>query len=109
MATFYLLPPRSLLADHLGDWLSRVLPGLDLDVACRRYLLEMVCVAASRPGAFLVHRDELPSGECAERALMDGFGAEPGDEVVEVRMAARAGEFVSRRWRVGSNVEAVGA
>jgi hypothetical protein len=109
VSTFYLLPPRSLMADHLGDWLSRALPGMDWDVVCRRYLLEMVCVAATRPGAYLVHRDELPLGECAERALRDGFGAEPGDEVVEVRMAARVGEFVSRRWAIGCNAETVNA
>lgn len=100
MATFYLLPPRALLADHLADWLNRALPGVDWDVSSRRHLVELVSVAASRPGVFLLHRDDLPAGETAEQGLRDGYGAEGGDEVVEVRMA-RPGEFVSRRWRIG--------
>ena len=101
MSTFYLLPPRCLLADHLADWMARALPGVDWDVASRRHLVEVVSVAACRPGVFLVHRDELPPGEAVEQGLLDGFGAGPGDEVVEVRLALRAGEFVSRRWRIG--------
>jgi hypothetical protein len=50
---------------------------------------------------YLVHRDELPAGEAIDRALVDGWGAAPGDLVIEVRPAARPGQFVSRRWRVG--------
>ncbi len=106
MSTFYLLPPRAILADHLADWLSRALPGVEWDVACRRHLMEMVAAAACRPGVHLVHRDELPAGEAPEAALIDGFGADPGDEVVEVRLSARPGDFASRRWRVGTNAAA---
>ena len=43
---------------------------------------------------------ELPAGEPPERALIDGYGATAGDEVVEVRPAARPGELSSRRWRI---------
>ena len=101
MATFYLLPPRALLADHLADWMTRALPGVDWDVASRRHLAELVAVAASRPGVFLVYRDELPHGESPQQALQDGFGADIGDEVVEVRLGNRSGEFTSRRWVIG--------
>jgi hypothetical protein len=100
MATFYLLPPRALLADHLADWLNRAMPGVDWDVSSRRHLVELVSVAAARPGLYLLHRDDLPVGEPAEQGLREAFGAEGGDEVVEVRMA-RPGEFVSRRWLIG--------
>jgi hypothetical protein len=43
-----------------------------------------------------VFREELPDGTTPADALRDGFGAEPGDEVVEVRVGG-----VVRHWRVG--------
>jgi hypothetical protein len=100
MSTFYLLPPRALLADRLADCLQAVLPGLDLNVSCRHLLLDGLCEAAAGPDVYLVHREDLPPGECAARALVEGYGAAPGDEVVEVRPGPRPGELTSRRWRV---------
>jgi hypothetical protein len=50
-------------------------------------------------GLHVVYREDLPSGEPVDQALRDGFGAESGDEVVEVR-PAQAGAISSRRWRV---------
>jgi hypothetical protein len=101
MSLFYLLPRRAVLGDHLADALAVLLPGLDLDVAERSRLAEVVLEAleGSVPG-FVVSREDLPAGEAAEQALIDGFGATAGDEVVEVRPAARPGEFSSRRWRI---------
>ncbi len=101
MYTFYLLPPRSVLADHLADCVQRLLPGLDLTVAGREQLLAAVCAALPGEDVFLVHREDLPAGERPEQALIDGYGAGPGDEVIEVRPTARPGEMTSRRWRVG--------
>jgi hypothetical protein len=101
MSTFYLLPPRGVVGDRLADALSALLPGLGLDVAGRTHLAELVLEAfRERPDVFLVTRDDLPGGEVPERALIDGYGATTGDEVVEVRPAARPGEFASRRWRI---------
>jgi hypothetical protein len=98
MATFYLLPPRPLLGDQLLDGVERLLPGLDLTVAARRRLTEAFLDALDLSGdVFLVFREDLPAGVPAEQALRDGYGAEPGDEVIEVRGGAAA-----RRWRVGA-------
>jgi hypothetical protein len=101
MSTFYLLPPRAVLDDHLADSLHAFLPGLDLDVATRAHLGELLHRGLAGRDVYLVHRDELPAGEPAERALVEGWGAAPGDEVVEVRPGPRPGVFVSRRWRIG--------
>jgi hypothetical protein len=101
MSTFYLLPPRCALADHLAHCVQSWLPGIDLTVADREQLLAALCVALPEENIFLVHREDLPPGERAEQALIDGHGAGAGDEVVEVRPAARPGEFSSRRWRIG--------
>ena len=102
MSLYYLLPPRGVLADRLADSLQSLLPGIDWPIEVRRRLSEMVeAVLAGRPDVFVVHRDELPHGSPPELALIDGFGAASGDEVVEVRHGGRPGEFHSRRWRVG--------
>jgi hypothetical protein len=96
MATFYLLPPRPLLGEQLGGFLAGLFPGLDWGAALRSGLVESLGEAAARhEGVYVVFREELPDGEDLARALIDGFGAEAGDEVVEVRAGA------ARRWRVG--------
>jgi hypothetical protein len=101
MALFFLLPPRAHLADHLANALHDWLPGHTLTVADRQRLCACVCEALAGDEVYLIHREDLPAGERAEPALVDGYGAAPGDEIVEVRPAARAGEFHSRRWRIG--------
>jgi hypothetical protein len=101
MSLFYLLPPRTVLGDRLAGFLRSILPGLDWDVAMRANLAEAVGAAAGvHADVYVVYRDDLPVGELPGRALVDGFGAEPGDEVVEVRSEGRTGDLVSRRWRV---------
>ncbi len=102
MATFYLLPPRPYLAERVTDFLQTLLPGLDPDPDTRAWLAEMVGTAASgRPGVYLVFREDLPADESPARALVDGCGAEPGDEVVEVRPGPRPGDLLTSRWTVG--------
>lgn len=97
MSLFYLLPPRPLVAEHLASWL----PGLDLQGTARRELPDLLAaVAAGQSDVHVVFREDLPDGEDPGRALADGFGAESGDEVVEVRPGLRPGELTSRRWRV---------
>jgi hypothetical protein len=102
VSTFYLLPPRPLLADSFADFLGRFFPGLPFDAAARERLADLLGEAV-RPHAnvFVVYREELPPGEGLARALSDGFGAAHGDEVVEVRPGGRPGELSVRRWRLG--------
>jgi hypothetical protein len=101
VSTFYLLPPRPLAGDAVARFFHTLFPGLDWDSSARAALADAAAaLAGSRPGFFVVFRDDLPHGEPPARALVDGFGAEPGDEVVEVLPAAAAGELTSRRWRL---------
>jgi hypothetical protein len=93
------------MADHLAHWVARAFPGLDLGTEARRALLDVVAELVESQGAFLAFRDELPVGEPLEQALMDGLGAEPGDEVIEVRPPALNGE-APRRWPVGTRLAA---
>jgi len=105
MSTFYVLPPRPLFGDRLTIFLQTLLPGLDWDMGARTGLADAVAdVAVSETDAFLVFRDDLPAGERVARALVDGFGAEEDDEVIEVRVGGRAGETGIQRWRIGERL-----
>ena len=102
MSIFYLMPPRPFLGDRFADFLQSLFPGLAWDSASRASLAETLGeAAAEREGVYVIYRDDLPREEGPAQALVDGFGAEAGDEVVEVRPGARPGEVVTRRWRIG--------
>lgn len=94
MATFYILPPRSILDSALGEVLARFLPGLPLSTDTWDAIADRLASAANwRSDLFLIPRDDLPDDEPLAESLAAGFGAEPGDRVVEV--TARTG---SRAW-----------
>jgi hypothetical protein len=99
MSIFYLLPPRPFLGDRFATFLQSLFPGLDWDSAERSNLADLLAAAAGRTDVYVVYRDDLPREEPAASALIHAFGAEPGDEVVEVRPSA-SGETIARRWRV---------
>ena len=95
MATFYLLPPRPLLAEKFADFLRTLLPGIDLEGTDPATLTDMlVDLAGKQTAIYLIYREELPEGDDTATALRDTFGAESGDEVVEIRAGT------ARRWRI---------
>lgn len=101
MSTFYVLPPRRFLGDHLAAFLASWLPGLEWSETARRVLAEQATAAAAHVDVFILHREDLPDGADIMSALMDGFGAQAGDEVVEVRAGDGPGGLAVRRWRMG--------
>ena len=101
MAVFYVLPPRTLLAEHLAQSLRPFLPGLRVPSQTWAAVAELLSASAAPAGeVFLVHREDLPMGEELSAALCHGFGAEPGDQVLEVRPGAKPGEPFYRVWRI---------
>jgi hypothetical protein len=107
MATFYLLPPRPYLGERFASFLQGIFPGLRWDRSVWANLTDGLAAAATyHPGVYVVYREELPEGEDPEQALADGFGAEPGDEVIELRLAGRPGELTVRRWQLGRRAAA---
>ena len=105
MSTFYVLPSRPVFGDRLAAFLHAFLPGLDWDVMARVELADAVAEAVvSETGAYVVFRDDLPQAESVARALIDGFGAEDNDEVVEVRIARSGSATVVQRWRIGDRL-----
>jgi hypothetical protein len=98
VSVFYVLPPRPLLGDHLAEYLRTWLPGLDWDAATRLNLTEAIRAAATcYPDVYLVFREELPDGVSTIQALRDAFGAEEGDEVIEVHSFEPAGRRLQIR------------
>jgi hypothetical protein len=103
VSTFYLLPPRPYLGEHFASYLQGLFPGLHWDSAVWANLAEgLVAAATCHAGVYVVYREELAEGEDPAQALADGFGAEPGDEVIELRAAERPGALAVRRWRIGA-------
>jgi hypothetical protein len=103
MSTFYVLPPRPIVGDRFAGFLQLVFPGLHWDAAMRTNLAEALGQAAlSHPDVFVVYREDLPAGEAVANSLVDVFGAEPGDEVIEIRPAGRGVELTAARWRVAA-------
>ena len=92
MAAFYVLPPRACLDDALGSLLARLLPGLSLPADTWDAVTERLPSSAGWPSdVFLIPRDDLPEGESVAEALAVGYGAEPGDRVIEVGLNPAAG------------------
>jgi hypothetical protein len=101
MSTFYLLPPRSFLGECLTASLRPLFPAICWTGTVGTELAEALAAALVRhPDVYVVFREELPEGETPSRALADGFGAEPNDEVVEIYPGKRSGELTSRSWRL---------
>ena len=101
MSIFYLMPPRPFLGDRFADFLQTLFPGLAWDSTSRVDLAELLGdAAAERENVYVIYRDDFPRELALTQALIDGFGAEAGDEVVEVRPGSRPGEITTRRWQV---------
>jgi hypothetical protein len=101
MATFYLLPPRPFLGQRFAGYLNSMFGGLEWSSRSWIDLAEKLGAAVEEhPNVYVVYREDLPEGEDTAEALTAGFGAETGDEVIEVQLAGRLGEMTSRRWLV---------
>lgn len=98
MATFYLLPPRPVFEAALANFLRNWLPG----VQAEQELTEALYPALHRrEETFLIFREDLADGVKPVDALLDGYGAGLGDEVIELQVIGGPGEVRARSWRVG--------
>jgi hypothetical protein len=103
MSTFYLLPPRPQLGRHFAAFLSTWFPGLRWPTQTWAELAETLGqAAAGQADVFVVHREDLPPDEDLSQALADGYGAEAGDEIIEITAAGASGQLTARRWRLAA-------
>jgi hypothetical protein len=96
MSTFYVLPPRSLMGQRFADFLTSLMPGLDWSDTDLADAIESLLTA--HPDVYVVWREDLPPQVDTGAALAAGYGAAPGDEVIEVR--ARPGALASLCWEM---------
>jgi hypothetical protein len=102
MSTFYVLPSRSLLGQRFAEFLETVFPGLDWQRPQWRDLAELLGAnVPQHPDVYVVYREDLPDNALLDESLMRDFGAEAGDEVVEVALGGRLAILTARRWRLG--------
>ena len=105
MATFYVLPSRPVLGRRFADLLGSLFPGLAWTAADESDLAESLAASAqTRPGVYVVFREDVPAGVELEAALTQAFGAEPGDTVIEVAVGPRLSAVQARHGQIGDGV-----
>lgn len=103
MSIFYILPSRPVLGERFAGYLQNLFPGLDWNRTAWSALGEALEAAAvQHPDVYVVYRDDLPEENNLTQILVDGFGAEEGDQVVEIQAAPPHGELGTRYWRLGA-------
>ncbi|MBX9680716.1 MAG: hypothetical protein K2X38_18325 [Gemmataceae bacterium] len=101
MATFYVMPPRPLLGQRFGDFLSGMFPDQSWRSGDWADLAESLANAAEgHAGVYVVFAEDLAEDVAAQEALQRDFGAEPGDDVIEVRATRTLGDWNIRRWQI---------
>jgi hypothetical protein len=102
MSTFYVLPSRSLLGQRFAEFLATVFPGLDWQRPQWRDLAEVLGAnVPQQSDVYVVYREDLTDNVVLDEALVRDYGAERGDEVVEVALGGRLALLTTRRWRLG--------
>jgi hypothetical protein len=103
MSIFYVLPSRPVLGERFAGYLQSLFPGLDWSRTAWPALGEALEAAAvQHPDVYVVYRDDLPEENNLTQILVDGFGAEEGDQVVEIHAVPPHGELGTRYWRLGA-------
>ena len=100
MARFYVLPPRSVVTECMARSLRLSLPGLPIPIHTMEDLLDVLQSAYDEEiEVFVLFREDVPDGVELDLALADGFGAEFGDEVTELRLTSN-GQLTAKSWRL---------
>jgi len=103
MSLFLVLPPRPVFAKVLEHAVGKTLPGVPgVPLASAGpELTEAVTEALSRqPDLYVLFREDLQDDDDVPGSLREGFGAENGDEVIELRLSAEQA-LQARSWRYG--------
>lgn len=101
MATFFLLPPRRVVGEYFQTFLGSLFPGLPWSGKVLPDLAEELGEAARSQGnVYVVYQEDLPEDVPPATGLLRDFGAEEGDEVVEVRPMAGGHLKEAGRWRL---------
>lgn len=106
VATFVILPPRELLEHAIHGSVEALLPGFPVPPGLwERILGEVIVGSEVHP----LHREDLPESDDIGTTLAEGFGAEPGDHVVETSLPRGRDPGPVRTWRVPGTASPWGA
>jgi hypothetical protein len=101
VSTFYLLPPRESLEGLANEFASRLLPGLPVaEQFWERLLNELV----DGREIFILHREDLAGEGDLASELTEEFGAEPGDQIIEVGSISLQRPSSVRVWQIQATV-----
>ncbi|MCS7047591.1 MAG: hypothetical protein NZO58_14635 [Gemmataceae bacterium] len=107
MSTFYLMPSRYQLGQRFAEFLTGLFPGTDWPQDDWHDLAEGLASAVmSQDDVYVVYAEDLPADLSLEAGLVEYFGAEPGDAVIEVRPGIGLGEVGVDYWRVRDSLAA---
>lgn len=100
MSTFYLLPARDELGRRVAAGVQMWFPGVVLDP--QQLAESLVASAEESSGVIALFGDELPDylGSQLQELLEDAFGAEPGDQVIDLRQGPFGAQDVPSTWVV---------
>jgi hypothetical protein len=107
MATFYVLPSRPQLGQRFAELLGGLFPSTAWPREDWLDLAEALGAAAtSQPDVFVVFAEDLPADRELGPSLIERFGAEAGDDVVEIRLGRNLADVAVERWRVNESLAA---
>ena len=107
MSTFYVLPARPVVGQRFAELLAGIFPGTDWPKDDWHDLAEALSAAAmSQSDVYVVHAEDLPTTLSLEAGLLEYFGAEPGDDVIEVSLGRSLAECGTQHWRVNESLAA---
>ena len=105
-STFFVLPARDIIGNQFANFLNGLFPGLYWSSLNSTELADtLTFLAESQDGVFVVHNDELAEDADLELSLVQGFGAERGDLVVEVGDLQQTPPVPARLWRITLEAE----
>ena len=96
MARFLILPAREIIEHSVAEFIGRLLPGHAVPAG----LWERIVRDVTENQAFVLHREELMEEGDVIDSLVQGFGAEPGDDVTEIEPIRANREGRSKTWQI---------
>ncbi len=102
MAFFYLMPSRSTVGERFAVLLHEWFPGQAWDLQHPAELAERLAEGVQkRDDTFVVFQEDLADDLPIERVLQRDFGADVGDDVIDVRLGSHLLDTQSHHWRIG--------
>lgn len=98
--TFYILDTRLSITQQFATFLDSIFPGMNWASNASEELAETLAgLAESQSEVFVIYREDLPADVSLPENLVDVFGADVGDLVVELPSSKEEGVF-PKFWRV---------